>query len=349
MPRPGELVGIAARRLTPVPSASSTSASVASCARAAVHRPVATSRSRSASGVDAAAVVGDLEHEQVAVLARADRDRRGRAACRARRARRAARSPCATALRSSCVIGSTSCSATALSNSVSSPSVRSSTRTPVARRSARSVRAACVIRFCALSMRMRTSPRCSSPIVRRSASISSSSAAVVCESRAAWPASSLSASRDAHRGSGCARSRRAGPGACARDRGRACAAAGRAARCACDRTAARPPLDISASIRSGSTRRYDFGSGTARCRARGDPTRASLEDRGVAEARRSISADVGIASESAAATGPGSPSSSRVAGRARSARSGRAAAADLRLGRRRIARELVEVARAARR
>jgi len=61
------------------------------------------------------------------------------------------------------VSGSSSCSATARSNSVASPNVRSSTGTPVARRSPRSVRAACSIRLRADSMRIRISPRCSSP------------------------------------------------------------------------------------------------------------------------------------------------------------------------------------------
>ena len=147
MPRPASS-SASPRTETPVPSsASRISASFASCARVWRPLPGRDQPLAQRGGVDAAAVIGDLEHEQVAVLARADRDRRGRRACRCAARSSGGSTPCATALRRSCVIGSTSCSATALSNSVSSPIVRSSTRTPVARRSARSVRAAWVIRL----------------------------------------------------------------------------------------------------------------------------------------------------------------------------------------------------------
>ena len=289
MPRPASS-SASPRTLTPVPSASSTSASVAICARAGVHRPVATRRSRSA------AVSTPRPSSEISSTSRLPSWRARIVIVAVGGLPRDARSsggsmPWATALRSSCVIGSTSCSATALSNSVSSPSVRSSTLWPVARRSARSVRAAWVMRFLALSMRMRTRPRCSSPIVRRSASISSSSAAVVCESRAAWLASSLSAAPRLAFAVGCSRSIASRRLWRVRARSRASVRRSWTRRSMRVRSnSSSPALDISASIRSGSTRRYDFGSGTA----------TASDGASRIGSGGSMIADVGIDSESAA-------------------------------------------------
>jgi hypothetical protein len=80
--------------------------------------------------VDAAAVVGDLDHHQVALGARRDLDRRRRRSCRASTRSAGGSMPWATALRRIWISGSVIFSATALSNSVSSPRVRSSTLTP---------------------------------------------------------------------------------------------------------------------------------------------------------------------------------------------------------------------------
>ena len=241
MPRPASS-SASPRTETPVPSASRMSASVASCARACAPPAGGDEALAQRRGVDAPAVVGDLEDEEVAVLARADRDRRGlRLAAGGALLRRldAVRDRVAEQLRDRIdeLLGDRLVELGLLAERAELD-VHAGRAAQGAQRASRVGHQ--VLRAlhadaheAALELADRAAQRLDLVEQRRGG---------LREQRglARELALGLAERRRAATRRRCrARSRRAGSGACARGRARACAAAGRGARCACDRTGAR--------------------------------------------------------------------------------------------------------------